>query len=82
MPHNLDKLQQKAARIWGIGYANGVPLKKIRSVILSEFAKIGAPPPRDVLAFAVPGFSDKHVVDWESGLDTSTDWFAKLDRVN
>ena len=82
MPHNLEKLQHRAARIWGIGYANGVPLKNIRRVILREFEKIGAPPPRDVLAFAVPGLSDAYIADWESGLDTTAEWFRQLDRAH
>lgn len=71
MQTDLDRMQPKAARLFSLGYLNGAPLGNIRRAIVRECEKAGVEPPKDVLAFALPGFSDAYVADWESGMEVS-----------
>lgn len=74
-----DRLKAEAEAIFCRAYPRGYPLGEIRRVIVKRFEKAGVMPPADVLAYAVPGLSDRMVSDWESELDTTEPWLKTLD---
>lgn len=78
----MDRLKAEAEAIFAYAYPRGYSLGRIRKVILKRFEKAGVLPPVDVLAYAMPGLSDRMVLDWESGLDTSEPWLTNLERTN
>lgn len=78
----MDRLKAESETLFWNAYSRGYPLGRIRDVIVNQFKKAGVLPPIDVLAYAVPGLSDRMVSDWESGLDTTESWFKSLERKN
>ena len=75
----MDRLKAEAETIFCNAYPRGYPLGKIRRLIIRRFEKAGVLAPSDVLAYAMPGLSDRMVSDWKAELDTNMDWLKTLD---